>query len=76
MRFLGTGIGHCGQHVAPGVKPNPDDPPDFQTGVYFNDESDNDAEGSEIDEDSDIDDEEGIGFDDLDNDLDFGYGDL
>jgi len=50
MRFLGIGIGHCGQHVS--VELNPDQPLDFQIDVDANcDESNNDAEGAEIDED-------------------------
>jgi len=72
MRFLGIGIGHCGQHVS--VEPNPDDPPDFRTDVDVNCD---DADGAEIDEDfqaEDTDDEECTRSDDEDSD--FGYGDL
>jgi hypothetical protein len=77
MRFLGLGIGHCGQHTA--VEPDPavDTMDDFQTCVDDDKESDDqksddEEESAEDEEDEDFVDEEDIDCDDED----LGYGDL
>ncbi len=69
MRFLGIGIGHCGQHTTVEVG---DITGDYQARVT-DEESNDDEENADFEdeEDEDIVDEE-----DSDCDDDFGYGDL